>query len=409
MKLRYSRCSLCIPVHSTGMSNTLFFITNKMRHARPRALSEGILAYLMVLVLRTGIVAYQHPSPCRGRMDTTVKDLKFGVIGCGGMATQVHCPNLAAIAGAATVAYCDLDESRAKALLETHGGAYSTAEPAKIFDDPDIDAVLIQTGPRAHPVLVQAAAKAGKHIFVEKPLALELEDALETVRVVVSAGVKFIFGTCNRLAPMVLRAKRMCPNPVYTFCQCSDTVTHQAVHNLDLAVNLFHEAGLARVYASGRQVWGLDPHLSADSFSATLTFADGSTHTYIQHGKAYNPMLKKYHYQLFGESECVYLAKRLKECHLMRSSDTVENSWIFSGADFDRGPNGYMGHYDELAELVGCIRDGGNGRMTVQDAAYVLAVEKAILASIEESAVIDFPEFLKANASESLLEGRSAV
>lgn len=342
-------------------------------------------------------------------MSKKAKDLRFGVIGCGHMATLVHCPNLAAVPGAETVAYCDLDESLASELLEAHGGNYATTETARIFDDPNIDAVLIQTGPSAHPKLVQAAAKAGKHIFVEKPLALELDEALETVRVVEAAEVKFIFGTCNRLAPMVVRAKRMCPNPVHSFCQCSDTVTHQAVHNLDLAVNLFHEAALNRVYASGGQVWDLDPHLCADSFSATLTFADGSTHTYIQHGKAYNPMLKKYHYQLFGEDECVYLAKRFKECHLMRSADTVENSWIFSGADFDRSPNGYMGHYDELVELVGCIRDGGNGRMTVRDAAYVLAVEKAILASIEQSAVIDFPEFLKAGAAEFLLEGRSAA
>ena len=117
-------------------------------------------------------------------------------------------------------------------------------------------------------------------------------------------------------------------------------------------------------------------------------------------------MLKKYHYQLFGETECVYLAKRFKECYLMKTSDTVENSWTFDGADFDRGPHGYMGHYDELVELVGCIRNGGNGRMTVRDAAYVLAVEKAILESIEQTMVIDFPAFLKEHSAAFLLEGR---
>ena len=144
-------------------------------------------------------------------MNAKAKKVTFGVVGCGGMATQVHCPNLAAVEGAETVAYCDLDESRAKELLDVHGGSYATTEPDKIFGDPDIDAVLIQTGPRAHPILVQVAAKAGKHIFVEKPLAVELQDALETVRAVEEAGVKFIFGTCNRLASMVQRAKRCAP------------------------------------------------------------------------------------------------------------------------------------------------------------------------------------------------------
>ncbi|OGG46117.1 MAG: hypothetical protein A3F84_26870 [Candidatus Handelsmanbacteria bacterium RIFCSPLOWO2_12_FULL_64_10] len=342
----------------------------------------------------------------RDPMGTTLEELRFGVIGCGGMARQVHCPNVAAIPGARSVAYCDIDEGRARHLLETHGGDYATTDADRIFADGGLHGVLIQVGPKMHPRLVQAAARAGKHIFVEKPISIELADALETVRAVEWAGVKFIHGTCNRLAPMVKLAKRMCPRPLYSYCQCTDTVTGQACHNLDLAVNLFHEAPLGRVYASGGQFWGLDPHLPADSFSAVLTFADGSTHTYIQHGKAYNPMLKKYHYQLFGRDCCVYLAKRFKECHLMRARDAVEQSWVFDGPDADRGPFGYMGHYDELKELVDCIRNGGNGTMTVRDAAYILAVEKAILRSVEMGQLIDFPGFLHENRADFLLEGR---
>lgn len=338
-------------------------------------------------------------------IDHTV--LRFGVIGCGGMASQVHVPNMAAIEGARTVAYCDIDLGRAQALLTAHGGEYTTADAGVLFADRSIDGVLIQVGPGQHPALVQAAVKAGKHVFVEKPIAIELSDALDTVRAVEASGVKFIFGACNRLAPMAQLAKRMCPRPLYSFCQCSDTVTGQACHNIDLAVNLFHEAPLARVYASGGQFWNLDPHLNADSFSAVLTFADGSTFTYLQHGKAYNALLKKYHFQLFGQDRCVYLARRFKECHLMRNLNEVENSWSFNGADFDRGPHGYMGHYDELKQLVDCIRHGGNGAMTVRDAAYILAIEKAILRSVQTGQVVDFAAFLAEHQAAWLLQGRN--
>lgn len=334
------------------------------------------------------------------------KDLRFGVIGCGNMGSGVHCPNMNAIFGARTVAYCDIVEGKAKELLEAYGGEYITTDANRIFSDKNIDGVLIQVGPAEHSKLVQAAAKLGKHIFVEKPIAIELSDALETVKVVEKSRVKFIFGTCNRLAPMVKIAKRMCPSPLYSYCQCTDSVTDQACHNIDLAVNLFHESSLEKVYASGGQFWNLDPHLPVDSFSALLTFSDGSTHTYLQHGKAYNPMLKKYHYQLFGKDCCIYLARRFKECHLMKTKDKVEQSWIFDGSDIDRGPFGYMGHYDELQELVNCIRNGGNGTMTVRDAAYILAVEKAILKSIEDGEVINFTQFLNDNNAGFLLEGR---
>ncbi len=88
----------------------------------------------------------------------------------------------------------------------------------------------------------------------------------------------------------------------------------------------------------------------------------------------------------------------------MKNRDGVERSWIFSGSDIDRGPFGYMGHFEELKELAGCIRSGeGNGTMTVRDAAYILAVEKAILLSIEKKEVIDFPAFLKEHKAESLI------
>ena len=332
------------------------------------------------------------------------RELRFGVIGCGSMATQVHCPNITAIKGTRTVAYCDIAEGRAQALLKQFGGEYATTDAARIFGDASLDGVLIQTGPAHHPYLVQSAAQAGKHVFVEKPLALSLPDALQTVRIVEKAGVKFQFGTCNRLAPMARKAKEICPQPLYSFCQCTGTVTHQAVHNLDLALNLFHDAPLQTVYASGKQHWGLDPHLPADSFSAVLTFADGSVHTYIQHGNAFNAMLTKYHYQLFGKDCCVYLAKRFKECHLMRAPDKVEFSWGYTGEDFYRGPHGYMGHYDELRDLADCIRHGGNGTMTVRDAACVLAAEKAILRSLETARAVDFAAFLGEQGAAFLLE-----
>ncbi|MFH1567704.1 MAG: Gfo/Idh/MocA family oxidoreductase, partial [Gemmatimonadota bacterium] len=116
------------------------------------------------------------------------RDLRFGVIGCGHIARTVHLPNVAVLPGAAVVAYCDVDESRARALLAQHGGDCATADAGWVIGDPSLDGVLLMVGPGRHPALVQAAARAGKHVFCEKPIALELADALETVRVVEESG-----------------------------------------------------------------------------------------------------------------------------------------------------------------------------------------------------------------------------
>jgi len=249
------------------------------------------------------------------RKDKPMSEVTFGIIGCGAMPTGVHVPNLAAIPNARVAAYCDLDESKARQLMEKHGGDYVTTAMERVLADKAIDAVTIAVGPKAHPALVQAAAKAGKHVFVEKPLAASLADALATVQAVEQAGIKFQHGTCNRLAPMVKVAKRMLPKPHYSYCHAASTVTHMPVHNLDLAINLFHESPVVRVYGSGGQRWHLaaDRELPADSYAAVLTFADGSTHSYLQTGNIANAELTKYHFELFGDDCAVYLARRDKE------------------------------------------------------------------------------------------------
>lgn len=333
-----------------------------------------------------------------------MRTLRFGCIGCGGMG-RLHVQNARHAPGMEVVAHADTVEEKAVAFLDEFGGEYATRDPARIFADQSLDGVLIQTGERAHPSLGIAAAQAGKHIFMEKPVAVTVEEALELERAVREAGVKYLIGLCNRLAPGVKRAKELLPVPWITFGQCTDTVAGQSCHNLDLIVHLFHAAPLASVYASGGHYYGLDSHLPADSFVATLRFEDGSQAGYIQHGKAYNALMGKYSFQLFGKDRCVFLARRFKECYLSTSLAGPDLATLFSGPDFGpadlkehyknvRGPHGYMGHYDELVALCEAIRHDTEPPMTVEDGRHVLQVEKAILESISTGQVIDYPRFL---------------
>ena len=332
--------------------------------------------------------------------------IRFGVIGCGYIGSTFHCPNLKSLPNTEISAYSDICIERAENLLKTHGGKYVTDNYNEILEDKDIDAVLIQVGPRMHPEIVCRAARAGKHIFVEKPIAVELQDALKVVKEVEKSGVKFIYGTHNRLSPMVKMAKSLCPNPLYSYCQCTGSITSQACHNFDLAVNVFHRAQIKNVYATGRQAWNLDPHLCADSFSAVINFCDDSTFTYIQHGKSFNTLLNKFHFQLFGNDRCVYLANRFRECHLVDTDQKVQ-SWIFKGDDMAVGKMSYMGHYNILQELVNCILNGGNGSVTIRDAAFTLAVEKAVLESVKTGSIVDFKDFMTKNNALFLYEGRN--
>jgi predicted dehydrogenase len=319
---------------------------------------------------------------------------------------SLHVLNARHAPGMQVVAYADTRREQAEQFLKDYGGEYATTDTDRIFADKSIDGVLIQTGEKYHPVLGIAAARSGKHIFMEKPIAVTMEEALQLEREVRKAKVKYLIGLCNRLAPAVVRAKELLPNPWITYGQCNDTVSGQACHNLDLIVHLFHTSPLLSVYATGGSYYGLDAHLPADSFISTLKFTDGSQACYVQHGKAYNALMSKYSFQLFGKDRSVFLAKRFKECHLSTNLKAPDFSTVFAGPDFTpanaaehfkdvRGPHGYMGHYDELVALCDAIRNDTEPPMTVEHGRRVLAVEKAIFESITINAVIDFPKFVQ--------------
>ncbi len=316
-----------------------------------------------------------------------MQTLRFGCIGCGPMGT-LHTLNSKYVPGLEVVAFADLQKEKAEKQLQEFGGEYATTDANRLFEDKSLDGVFIITGERFHPALGIAAANAGKHIFMEKPIAVTVEEALELETAVRKNRVKYLIGFCNRLAPMVRKAKELLPNPWISFGQSTSTVSSQANHHLDLLVHLFHEAPVVSVYASGGHNYDMDPHLTADSFIATIRFADGSQACFIMHGNAHNAALSKYSLQLFGKDRCVFLSNRFKECHLSTSPSAPDFSYSFNGPDFTpfnpqahykdvRGPHGYMGHYDELAALCEAIRNDTEPPITVEHGRHVLQVEKS--------------------------------
>lgn len=124
--------------------------------------------------------------------------ISFGVIGAGRIG-RLHARNLAgAIDGARLAAVMDANPEAASAAA--YGGARVDSQEG-ILADPQIDAVLIASPTSLHAGQVEAAAKAGKHIFCEKPVALDLGETIRAMRTVEEAGVGFQIGFNRRFDP----------------------------------------------------------------------------------------------------------------------------------------------------------------------------------------------------------------
>jgi predicted dehydrogenase len=112
---------------------------------------------------------------------TTHDTVRVGLVGLGYWG-----PNLARnfddLPGVSLAWLCDSDQERRGAVAERFPEARTTADLGELLDDPDLDAIVIATPVVTHHALSKRALEAGKHVFVEKPMALDGEDAEELVQ-----------------------------------------------------------------------------------------------------------------------------------------------------------------------------------------------------------------------------------
>lgn len=133
--------------------------------------------------------------------------LCIGLIGAGRIG-QVHASTIRTrVPQADLVAVADVVEASAKATASKfHIDRYSN-DPQTIINDPNIAAVLICSSTDTHAPLIEAAANAGKHIFCEKPIALDLAQIDQALAAVDRAGVKLQIGFNRRFDANFRRAR----------------------------------------------------------------------------------------------------------------------------------------------------------------------------------------------------------
>ena len=148
-------------------------------------------------------------------------ELGLGLIGCGAMG-RVHASCVAGIPHARFIAYADVIEDSAVALLDEFGGEYATIDSDRILADDRVEAVYIATRHDSHAPLAIRAAEAGKHIFVEKPIALSFEECQAVDEAVKKHGVYLMPAFKMRYYPLVRKAHDFIPNPQVVVGQMMD-------------------------------------------------------------------------------------------------------------------------------------------------------------------------------------------
>src|SRR5690349_8697332 len=103
--------------------------------------------------------------------------IRIGVVGCGVVATAYYLPYLIQQEDAELVAVCDTNPARTEACRRLFGAKEQYTDYHEMIAKADIEAVFILTGPGTHAAFTLEAVAAGKHVLLQKPMALTIADA----------------------------------------------------------------------------------------------------------------------------------------------------------------------------------------------------------------------------------------
>ena len=138
-----------------------------------------------------------------------MKELRVGIIGCGGIAQAAHLPHWDGLEGAKIVAVADVVEESARKTAEQYGAEAWYTDFNELIARDDIDAVDVTTPPKWHAPAAIAAAEAGKHVLVEKPMARTVAECDAMIAAAKKSGVVLMVTHHDRFSPMNNKIKQL--------------------------------------------------------------------------------------------------------------------------------------------------------------------------------------------------------
>ena len=190
------------------------------------------------------------------------------VLGAGRMG-QVHLRNLAGIPNARVVVVADPDAESAAQGRDLARAQRSSDDPMAALHDDDVDAVLIASPTSTHAPLVEAALRAGKAVWCEKPMAEDLAGSVRLVSIWRETGIPVQIGFMRRFDPGYARARELIdagelgrieqfraasrdtyPPPLEFLLTSGGSFVDMAIHDFDLARFLVGEVEEVHAWAS---------------------------------------------------------------------------------------------------------------------------------------------------------------
>jgi len=321
--------------------------------------------------------------------------VKLALIGAGRIA-NVHADAIVRSRGATLVAVTDAMPEAAEKLAARTSATAST--PDQIAADPGIDGVLICTPTDTHADLIEKFARAGKHVFCEKPVDLDIGRAQEVVDIAEKAGVKLMLGFNRRYDPnfaaaraaiaegkigdveMVTITSRDPGAPDIGYASRSGGIFRDmTIHDLDMARFMLGEDPVA---VSAHASVLVNPELGKigdfDSVNVLLETASGKQAVITNSRRA-----------TYGYDQRVEVHGSLGVIDVANHHENTVRIGLADGYRTAPLMNFFMTRYlasyaGEIAEFIACIEEDRAPATTGEDGVTALRIANACVASVNE-------------------------
>jgi len=304
----------------------------------------------------------------------------FGVIGAGNFTKMVIVPTMRKLGY--KIKYIASEKGLSSTVLaKKYKIAYATSDYREILHDTEVNAVAITVRHNMHANLVLEALKAGKHVFVEKPLALSLQELDEIEEIYQKSGKTVTVGFNRRFSPFAQKAKELIKDagPINVIANMNagfipanswvhdlkvggGRIVGEACHLIDL-ITYFTGSLVDEIVMSAA---GQEPDESTDNATLTLKYKNGSLGVinYFSNGnKAYS----KERIEIYSQGRNLVIDNfRKLECY------------GFSSGGFSRSQD--KGHQNQFKQLQSRLSEGGKELIPFEE---TLNTSRAVLCAIE--------------------------
>ena len=138
-----------------------------------------------------------------------MKQINWGFIGCGEVTEKKSGPAFNEVEGSQVVAVMSRSENKARSYAERHHIRKWYTDAQELIDDPDVNAIYIATPPSSHATFAIMAMRAGKPVYIEKPLAASYNDCIRINRISEQTGVPCFVAYYRRYLPYFQKVKEI--------------------------------------------------------------------------------------------------------------------------------------------------------------------------------------------------------